>query len=70
MSLQAFHITLRICRLRAGWKQEYCAAKLRVGLSTYQAWEQGRRLPLMAARERLEGLFPDLSIIVKASGNA
>ena len=67
---QAFHITLRICRIKAGWKQEYCAAKLRVGLSTYQAWEQGRRLPIMAARERLEELFPDLTTLAKASGSA
>lgn len=67
---QAFHISLKICRIRAGWKQEYCASKLRVGLSTYRAWEQGKRFPIMAARDRLDVLFPELNIIANPSGNA
>lgn len=67
---QAFHISLRIARIRAGWKQEYCASRLMVGVSTYRTWEAGRRKPIQAARDRLNALFPELNKIANPSGNA
>jgi len=42
---QRFNERLRVWRKARGWMQKEAADKLRVGLSTYQQWEQGWTKP-------------------------